>query len=75
MLSVCDSLNISVLGGKWYEEDRFSSMVTLCDPSPMFFLLRIVFSLINTLSPYFIDHIFYGINQFPLQTKAVECCV
>ena len=27
------------------------------------------------MSPYFIDHIFYGINQFPLQSWAMECCV
>ena len=67
------SVQSFVVGGR-----SFSSTVTVCYLSPMFFLLRIVFSLINTsiyLSPYFIEHIFYGINQFPLQSKAVECCV
>ena len=43
ILFVCDPLNLYV-----EEEDCFSYTVIVCDPSPMFFLLRIVFSLVNT---------------------------
>ena len=59
-LSVCDSLNLLVVGGRSFFQYGDS-------------VLRIVFSLINT--PYFIDHIFYGTTQFSLQNKALECCV
>ena len=76
MLSVCDPLNLFVVGGRSFV--LFFKYGDSVRSLPMFLLLRIVFSLVNKheyiLSPYFVDHI-YVITQFSLQNKAVECCV
>ena len=70
MLSVCDRLNLSVVGGKsFFQYDGVRSFANVLFIEDSIFAYKQY-----TLSPYFIDHTFYGINMFP-PNKAVEFCV
>ena len=62
------SLNLFVVGGRSLIQVSYGESVRSF-ANVLIVKLRIVF-----LSPYFIDHI-YGITQFSLPNKAVECCV
>ena len=86
MLSVCDPLNLFVVGGRslFQYGDSVRSFANVLFIKDSVFAYKYivyktlylnVFLLFYAESPYFIDHIFYGINQFPLQDKQVECCI
>ena len=66
MLSVCDRLNLFVVGGRSFFQygDGMRSFANVL------FIKDSVFAYKEyILSPYFIDHIFYGINIFLCKTK------
>ena len=65
MLSVGDPLNLFVVGGRSF----FQYSDSVQSFAKCFFFKNSIFA--YKLSPYFIDHIFYGTTQFSLQNKAV----
>ena len=76
----CARVNVDVVGGLrpcYVMLESFPIIPKTTTFSPQRIIIPAKFNgshKIYILSPYFIDHIFYGISQFPLQNKAVECC-